>query len=578
MKRHDVIVVGGGLAGLRAGLEINKRNMKCAVLSKIHPVRSHSVAAQGGINASLGNHYRGGHDNPNMHAFDTVKGSDYLADQDAAIRLGEDAVMRVCEMENWGTPFSRTTEGKIAQRPFGGAGFPRTCYAADRTGQVLLHTLYEQAVRFKYEAERQELTIYDEWFVTSLVVDGGECKGVIALDMKTGELEAFGAEAVIFATGGAGRIYGKTSNALCNTGMGMAMPYRAGIPLKDMEFIQFHPTTIAGTNILMTEGCRGEGGYLINKDGERFLAKYDDSKKAMEVAPRDIVSRNITKEIIAGNGIESHGTMCVHLDLRHLGEERIAERLPGIRSICMNFLGIDPVFEPIPIQPAQHYTMGGIHVDTKCQSPVAGFFAAGECSCVSVHGANRLGGNSLLETIVFGAIAGDSAFEYVSGKETTGTGDAALEAARAKDEERIRALFASKGTESHAQIKAEMGDAMVEGCGIFRDGEKLAECLEKVMSLKERYKNIRLTSSGTRWNFDLVWALELGGSLDVAEVIVAGALARTESRGAQARTDYPKRDDANWLKHTLAHYTSDGPRLEYGDVRLGVWEPKERKY
>ncbi|GAB4331096.1 MAG: succinate dehydrogenase/fumarate reductase flavoprotein subunit [Candidatus Abyssubacteria bacterium] len=576
MKYHDVVVVGGGLAGLRAALEVNIHNMRAAVLSKVYPIRSHSIAAQGGINAPLGNHPRGGHDSWERHAFDTVKGSDYLADQDAVVRMIKDASERIIEMEHWGTPFSRTPDGKIAQRPFGGAGFPRTCFAADKTGHMLLHTLFEQIVKYEQAAERGELKIYNEWLVTSLVVEDGVCRGVIALDLASGELEAFKGDAVIFATGGAGRLYPNSTNALINTGMGMAVPYRAGIALKDMEFIQFHPTTLYGSNILMTEGARGEGGYLLNNKGERFLAKYADSKKQMEVAPRDIVARNMTTEILEGHGFEN---AYLHLDLRHLGEEKIATRLPGIRHICLNFLGIDPAREPIPVQPGQHYTMGGIDVNSDGAShAVKGFYAAGEAACVSVHGANRLGGNSLLETIVFGKIAGEHACQYISGKSDIGAGDKALEDALAREQEHLTKLLSSQGTEEYSAIKEEMQTTMRDKVGIFRTKESLTEAAKKLPELRERYKKIKLNYSGRRFNYDLGWTIELGGSLDVAQAVVEGALAREESRGSQFRRDFPKRDDDRFLKHTLAHYTPEGPKLSYRDVTLGYWEPKARTY
>jgi succinate dehydrogenase / fumarate reductase flavoprotein subunit len=575
MKYHDVIIVGGGLAGLRAAIEVNMHNLKAGVLSKVYPVRSHSVAAQGGINAPLGNHPRGGHDSWERHAFDTVKGSDYLADQDAVVRMTKDAAERIIEMEHWGCPFSRTSEGKIAQRPFGGAGFPRTCFAADKTGHTLLHTLYEQIVKYEQAAERGELTVYNEWLVTSLVVENGVCRGVVALEMATGNLEAFKADAVIFATGGSGRMYPNSTNAMINTGMGMAVPYRAGVALKDMEFIQFHPTTLFGSNILMTEGCRGEGGYLTNNKGDRFLADYADSRKQMEVAPRDIVARNMTTEILEGRGFE-HAYL--NLDLRHLGEEKIATRLPGIRDICRKFLGIDPVAEPIPVQPGQHYTMGGIDCNADGGSDVHGFYAAGEASCISVHGANRLGGNSLLETIVYGKIAGQHASEYVLGKTDSGAGDDTLEDALAADVKKIERLLHSEGTEDPAVLKAEMQKLMMEKVGIFRTKENLAEAAEEIRKLRDRYTNIKLKHTGRKFNYDLSWNIELGGSLDVAEVVVQGALAREESRGSHFRLDFNKRDDERFLKHTLAYYTPDGPRLEYSDVTLGYWEPKERKY
>jgi succinate dehydrogenase / fumarate reductase flavoprotein subunit len=572
---HEAIVIGGGLAGLRAAIELNRHNIKVAVISKVHPVRSHSVAAQGGINAALKNHPRGYDDSWERHAFDTVKGSDYLADQDAAIRMVKEGPRRIIELEHWGCPFSRTIEGKIAQRPFGGAGVPRTCYAADKTGQMLLHTLYGQIVRFRQAAERKELVLYNEWLVTSLVIENGECRGVVALDLATGKLEAFQSEVVIFATGGSGRIYGNTTNALINTGMGMAVPYWAGIPLKDMEFIQFHPTTLVGSNILMTEGCRGEGGYLLNNKGERFLANYPDSKKAMEVAPRDIVSRNITREIMAGGGFDNAHVL---LDLRHLGAEKILSRLPGIRDICLSFIGLDPINEPIPIQPGQHYTMGGIDCNIDCETRVKGLYAAGEGACVSVHGANRLGGNSLLETIVFGAVAGENAAPYIRGKSKSMQGEKTLNVALKQKEKDIENVFSSSGKERPSEIKDELNKVMMEKVGIFREASGLKEALDKVRSLQERYKKIRLDFTGKGFNYDLMWAIELSGSLDVAEAIVAGALARTESRGSHSRTDHPKRNDQDWLKHTLAFYSKEGAKLEYCNVSPGPFKPEERKY
>lgn len=574
MIYHDVIVVGGGLAGLRAAIELNRHNVKVAIISKVHPIRSHSIAAQGGINAPLGNHPRGSYDNWEKHAFDTVKGSDYLADQDAVIRMTKDAAERIYEMEHWGCPFNRNAEGKIAQRPFGGAGFPRTCYVADTTGHALLHTLYQQTIKFKQAAERKEMVIYEEWLVTDLVVEDGICVGVIALDIISGRLEAFQAGAVIFATGGAGRIYGNSTNALINTGMGMAVPYWAGVPLKDMEFIQFHPTTLVGKNILITEGCRGEGGSLLNNKGERFLEKYSDSKKDMEVAPRDIISRNIIREIMAGGGFDNS---YVHLDLRHLGEEKIIQRLPGIRDICMEFAGVDPAKDLIPVQPGQHYTMGGIDCNTECETNVKGFYAAGEAACVSVHGANRLGGNSLLDTIVFGANAGSNAAGYVRNS-LDKKGEGALNNALKHAEQRIDALCKSEGNESHADIKIALNKVMDNNVGIFRNASKLKEAVNEVKTLQERYKRIKINYTGKRVNINLVWALELNGSLDVAEAVIAGALAREESRGSHFRTDFQARDDTGWLKHTLAYFTPEGVRLDYKPVNIGSFEPKERKY
>lgn len=574
MIYHDAIVVGGGLAGLRAAIALNQHNVKVAVISKVHPIRSHSVAAQGGINAPLGNHPRGIYDTWEKHAFDTVKGSDYLADQDAVIRMTKEAADRIYEMEHWGCPFSRTSEGKIAQRPFGGAGFPRTCYAADKTGHALLHTLYQQTIKFKQAAERNEIVIYEEWLVTDLVIEDGVCVGVIALDIISGRLEAFQSGVVIFATGGVGRIYGNSTNALINTGMGMALSYWAGVPLKDMEFVQFHPTTLLGKNILITEGCRGEGGFLLNNKGERFLAKYSDSKKDMEVAPRDIISRNIIREITAGGGFNNS---YVHLDLRHLGAEKIVQRLPGIRDICLEFAGVDPVTDLIPIQPGQHYTMGGIDCNTEGETAVKGFYAAGEAACVSVHGANRLGGNSLLDTIVFGAIAGSNAAKYMQGLEGR-KGEGALSEAFKRAEQRIDTLGKSEGNEVQADIKVALNKVMDSKVGIFREASQLKEAVNDIKILQERYKRIKLNYSGKRVNLSLVWALELKGSLDVAAAVVAGALAREESRGSHFRIDFPKRDDMAWLKHTLSYFTPDGVRLDYKPVNIGPFEPKERKY
>jgi succinate dehydrogenase / fumarate reductase flavoprotein subunit len=390
----------------------------------------------------------------------------------------------------------------------------------------------------------------------------------------SGRLEAFQAGSVIFATGGAGRIYGNSTNALINTGMGMAVPYWAGVPLKDMEFIQFHPTTLLGKNILITEGCRGEGGFLLNNKGERFLAKYSDSKKDMEVAPRDIIARNIMREIMAGGGFDNS---YVHLDLRHLGGEKILQRLPGIRDICMEFAGVDPAADLIPIQPGQHYTMGGIDCNTEGETVVKGFYAAGEAACVSVHGANRLGGNSLLDTIVFGAIAGGNAARYIQGVGGK-KGENPLNDALKRAEQRVDALCKSDGNEVPADIKVALNKVMDNNVGIFRDASKLKEAITEIKVLQDRYKRIKLNYTGKRVNLSLEWALELKGSLDVAEAVIAGALAREESRGSHFRTDFPKRDDAVWLKHTVAYFATEGARFDYKPVHIGPFEPKERKY
>ena len=569
MPHHQLIVVGGGLAGLRAAVEAKADGLDVAVLSQVHPGRSHSSAAQGGINAALANHPDAHDDTPEKHAFDTVKGSDYLADQDTAIQMTKDAPGVIFEMDHWGCPFSRLDDGRIAQRPFGGAGYPRTCYGADKTGHYLLHTLVERA----YE---RQVKMYIEVFVTSLIIDEGRCRGVVAYDMIRGGFEAFTADAVVMATGGAGRIYGNSTNAIISTGGGAAMAYHAGVPMEDMEFIQFHPTGLLTTHILMSEACRGEGGYLVNGEGERFMARY--APKAMELAPRDITARSITTEINEGRGIG--GADYVHLDLRHLGAEKILERLPGIRDIAIHFEGVDPIEEPIPITPVQHYTMGGIDTDVDGRTRLPGFYAAGECACVSVHGANRLGGNSLLETIVFGRRAGMAVVADLEGG-SAGGGDvsAAGRAAVAAMEARVAELAArgADGADAYA-IRAEMIATTRDYFGVFREDAVMRTGLEILRRLKERCSTIGLRHAGGVFNLDLMRTLELEGMVDLALCVAEGAWARTESRGSHSRTDFPARDDERWLKHTLAHYTPEGPRLEYVPVTLGTFEPQERKY
>ncbi len=569
MIYHEVLVVGGGLAGLRAAIEAHDAGCEVAVLSRVHPVRSHSVAAQGGINAALGNHEKAQDDSPERHAFDTIKGSDYLADQDAVEILTSEAPVCIYEMEHWGCPFSRTADGRIAQRPFGGAGYPRTCYAADKTGHALLHTMYEQTLK-------RRIRVYEEWQVVSLAVEDGRCYGVVALDLRTGALEAVGAGAVIFATGGGGRIYGNSTNNIINTGSGMAVAYMAGVPLKDMEFIQFHPTSLFGNNVLMTEGARGEGGYLRNALGERFMEKY--APQAMELAPRDITARAIQTEINEGRGFPGG---YVHLDLTHLGAERIMERLPAIRDIAINFTGVDPIYEPIPIQPGQHYFMGGIDTDSTGATEVAGFYAAGECACVSVHGANRLGGNSLLETIVFGRIAGRHAAGYVKGEggEAARSGLAKVMArVLGETEKKVLRVLEADGPEDPADLRDELRETMFRTVGLFRDEKTMTAGLEKVHELRERYPRMGLRHRGRRYNLDWARNLELEGMILVAEAIAAGALARRESRGSHFRTDARERDDESFLKHTIARLTGDGPRLEYRPVTITRWEPKARTY
>ena len=566
MISHDVIIIGAGLAGLRSAIGI-KGNPDVAIISKVHPIRSHSVAAQGGINAALGNAEGAEHDTPEQHTFDTVKGSDYLSDQPAATMLCERALEIVYESEHYGVPYSRTKDGRIAQRPFGGAGFPRTCYAADRTGHLLLHTYYEKSLQ-------QNTRVYEEWMVTDLVVCDGATRGVIAINIITGELEIFRARAVVFATGGYGRVYARSTNALINTGSGIAIAYRAGIPIKDLEFVQFHPTSLWGTNILVTEGARGEGGQLVNNQQERFMERY--APQAMELAPRDIVARSIQTEIDQGRGFED---AYVHLDLRHLAPEKICKRLPQIRELAMDFAGVDPIETPIPIQPGQHYSMGGIDCDITGMTTVNGVFAAGECACVSVHGSNRLGGNSLLDTLVFGKIISETLGGYLTDAHTPDD-PGPLGDALKKRESIIHKLLSEAGTggEKIATLREELRDDIFRNVGIFRKEKGLSQAVEKSRELKDRFANIRISSNGRRCNPELINAIELEGMIDLAEIIAKGALNRQESRGSHSRTDFPKRDDENWLKHTIAVHSEEGPVFSYRPVEITNYQPKERTY
>ncbi|MBI4785750.1 MAG: FAD-binding protein [Chloroflexi bacterium] len=567
MMKHQVIVVGGGLAGLRAAVETAMLGVDTAVLSLLYPVRSHSGAAQGGINGALANMEECKDDSPAKHAYDTIKGSDFMADQDCAEIMTTDAPARIYELEHWGVPFSRTADGRIAQRPFGGAGYPRTCYAADKTGLYILHTLNEQAVK-------HGIKVYNEWAAIAVASDGTASHGLVALNLQTGEIESFAADAIIFATGGAGRIFRRTSNAMQSTGYCLGVAYKAGVPLKDMEFVQFHPTTIVGTNILMSEAARGEGGYLVNNQGERFMARY--AAKAMELAPRDIVSRSIQTEINEGRGFPEGGG-CVHLDLRHLGREKILERLPGIRDLAISFLGIDCIEKPIWVQPGQHFIMGGIDTDKDGATILPGLYAAGECAAVSVHGANRLGGNSLLECVVMGQRSGAAAAQYVKGK-ASAVKEAVLADAAKKATAEVEALLNSEGKERLVNLRDRMADTMTNHIGIYREEKAMKEALATLQELRVCYRQIGVDAKTRKFNLDLLRTIELGGMLDAAEAMAAGALARQESRGAHSRLDFKTRDDANWLKHTLAHHTPDGARLEYEPVTITKWQPEERKY
>ncbi|MDT8358331.1 MAG: FAD-binding protein [Methanomicrobiaceae archaeon] len=563
---YDVLIIGGGLTGLRAALRFAEAGLSGAVISKVHPLRSHSVAAQGGMNAALGNvpGEDGKSDSSELHAFDTVKGSDYLADQDAVARMCQEAPAAVRELEHRGMVWSRLPDGKIAQRPFGGAGFPRTCYAADRTGHNALHTLYEQVIAGK-------IPVYEEYFVTSLVTDNGRCTGCTALSFLTGEVHGFAAKAVLMATGGFGRIFSRSTNALINTGDGQALALRAGAPLKDMEFVQFHPTTLYGTNILITEGARGEGGILLNKEGERFMERYAPS--SVDLAPRDVVARAIIQEIREGRGFDGG---YVHLDLRHLGADRIRERLPGIRQIAVDFAGVDPVDEPVPVQPGQHYSMGGIDADINGKTPLPGLYAAGECACISVHGANRLGGNSLLETVVFGRLVAESVIT-----DLPSIPDPGIKAVKAEMQEtgkRIRAILARPGGKSHFVLMGELKETMFTRFGIFRDRKGMEAGLSEIRTLQEEGRQASPGNRELALNHALIRYLELENMLLLAEAVARGALAREESRGSHTRTDFPDRIDDRYLQHTIASRDEGEIGISYRPVRLGIFEPRERVY
>jgi len=563
---HDVIIIGGGLTGLRVAIQVSDAGLDGAVLSKVHPLRSHSVAAQGGMNASLGNvpGEDGTTDSWEMHAYDTVKGSDYLADQDAVELMCREATSTVYELEHMGTVWSRLENGKIAQRPFGGAGFPRTCYAADRTGHNALHTLYEQVLD-------RGIPTYEEFFVTSLVKDNGRCIGCTAIEIMTGNVHGFLSKAVLLATGGFGRIFNRSTNALINTGDGHAIALDAGVPLKDMEFVQFHPTTLYGTNILMSEGARGEGGILLNSKGERFMEHY--APKSMDLAPRDVVARSIEQEIKEGRG---HEEGYVNLDLTHLGEDRIMERLPGIRQIAMDFAGVDPIKDPVPVQPGQHYSMGGIDVDIHGATLLPGLYAAGECSCISVHGANRLGGNSLLETVVFGRLVADKIIEENNKLATQNIEP--IKIAVHEVESKIEEILERKGAENFFKVKDDMSKSMFNNFGIYRDDQSMHEGLNEIKKLQRTLSNLSPNNKNRAVNQTLIQFLELEGMLKIAEVVAYGAIARRESRGSHTRTDHPDRDDNRFLKHTIAFLKDGNINITYKPVKLGMFKPKERVY
>ncbi|MCE5271691.1 succinate dehydrogenase/fumarate reductase flavoprotein subunit [bacterium] len=567
---HDLLILGSGLAGLRAALEASiqsRGKLDIALVSKVQLMRSHSVAAEGGTAAVLREDEG---DNLDLHAWDTVKGSDFLGDQDVIARFVRQMPEEILQLEHWGIPWSRRPDGRIDQRAFGGHSFPRATYAADKTGFFEMQTLYDTLLRF------QNVTRYDEWFISSLLVEEGQFRGLAALDMATGQMHTLLGKALIIATGGIGRIMGFTTYSHSVTGDGIAMAYRAGLKIKDLEFMQFHPTGLIPSGILMTEGCRGEGGYLRNRLGERFMERYASSM--MELAPRDIVSRSIMTEIAEGRGFEGQdGLDYVHLDLRHLGADKINERLGFIRELSMKFVDVDPVDDPVPIRPVFHYTMGGIHTDIDGATSLRGIWAAGECSCVSLHGANRLGTNSTAECLAWGKFTGTAAARYIT-EEYTGqpvVPKGAAEAARAWVFDDI---LRRDGGESIYEIRKALRRACDQHLAVFRTGEGLAAGLNAVRALKERFGNIKVHDSSRVYNLDLVYALELSFMLDIAEIAFMGALARQESRGGHARRDFTKRDDENWLRHTLAVATPEGPKLDYCPVNISMWKPVERKY
>jgi fumarate reductase flavoprotein subunit len=575
---HDILIIGGGGAGLRAAIEIAQQNpnLNVAMVSKVYPMRSHTVSAEGGAAGVAGKD-----DTIDEHCYDTISGSDWLADQDGVEYFCNEIPTELLNLEHWGCPWSREPDGRIAVRPFGGMKKMRTWFAADKTGFHMLHTLFQTSLRFG------SIVRYDEVFATRLLVEDGAIQGVVAIELRTGKVRAIQAKAVIICTGGCGRVFPFTTNANICTGDGMALAYEAGAPLKDMEMTQYHPTGLPFTGILITEAARAEGGWLLNKDGYRFLQDYDLGKptptpvlRSMELGPRDRVSQAIFGEFEKGRAFHGPYGDYVHLDLRHLGEHKIETRLPMVRELCLKYENLDPVKEPIRIRPVLHYMMGGVHTDIDGATTLKGLYAAGEAACVSINGANRLGSNSLGELLVYGARAARTAIQYIQG--TNGRASQSAILAQAADEEkRLEQQFLNKtgGTERIAKLRDEMSHTMETGCGIYRERNSLVDSANKLRELKERYRNVAIDDHTRTFNTQLTSALELGFMLDVAETIVHSALNREESRGAHQRRDFPKRDDNKYLAHSMAYPTPEGPpRIEYRPVVITRWPPGERVY
>ncbi|MCG8589787.1 MAG: FAD-binding protein [Proteobacteria bacterium] len=567
--KHDVVIVGGGAAGLRAAIAAVEADpdVSVALVSKVYPMRSHTVSAEGGAAAVARDD-----DSLEMHGYDTVKGSDFLGDQDVIQYFVEEAPKELTRLEHWGCPWSRNEDGSVATRAFGGMSTKRTWFAADKVGFHMLHTLFQTSMKY------DRIVRYDEQFVTKLLVDGGVVRGVASLEIRTGQVRAILGRAVILATGGAGKIFPFTTNGMIKTGDGMSLAYREGVALKDMEFVQYHPTGLPGTGILITEATRGEGGHLKNSEGERFLTTrdYGLGTKA-ELGPRDMISRAIYQEVQAGRGIKGSYGEYVHLDLTHLGEAKLKERLPFVLELGRTYAGVDPVAEPIPIRPVVHYMMGGVDTDIDGATPLSGLYAAGEVACVSLNGANRLGSNSLTECLVFGARSGEKAVEFSKGSNEGSEG--AIQTQIEEEVARLDALRGrKKGGEKIAQLRRELNVAMESGCGVYREQSSMRACVETVAQLRGRVSDLRLEDESKVFNTELIAALELINMVDVAEAVANSALSRKESRGAHACSDFGSRDDQNYLYHTTCHFDAAGPRLGKKPVTLGKWEPEERKY